>query len=299
MQKWFMMFKNWKFNEQNFRALGAKKYGLLKQIVYLLILGIPILLIIASINLVSFFYPLFVSITIPSFCLLFFIFAVYSIKTKCHKKQNNLWMKAKFFLSLLYLIWISVFCFGLICWFGTAFLNFTMPSKNIRFPFSDLEEIALGYDNNIYCVSGFYNRLQVFNSKGDFIKGWFVNLPAGKYSISVDKEANVFLSMKNNKVYIYDCEGKRLKRDDIKIHSLKQENRIDDNGDNYIIRQPYFYPHIIKRSTNGVESKIIQQPFGMWLITMPIPSLLFVVILFVLERCFAKKIVMNKDIQKE
>ena len=58
-------------------------------------------------------------------------------------------------------------------------LNVKGVSSHIQFPLGKPRYLALDRDGNIYCFSDFYNRLQIYDKTGQFIKGWF--LPSSNF----------------------------------------------------------------------------------------------------------------------
>ena len=182
------------------------------------------------------------------------------------------------------------------CWLEAVLLHVPMPASKCLFPLSSPDKIVIDNKGQIYCVSRFYNRLQVFDPRGQFIRGWFVNLPAGKYSISIDIEGNVCLFAKNNKKgYKYSSNGKQIgemgnpyyAENDHFEQLMKTESSL---GDTYNIQNPFLFPEIIKTSESGRESLLYRQPFGLWLVTMPIPSLVFFWLLVIIEKYMSMQI---------
>lgn len=300
MWKLIYAVKNWHFNEEKFAALGKEKFGLLKQIKSLFFMAIPLLFIIVIVNVTFFLFPLIPAILIPACLLAFCVFLFLAHRASSFEQRDVLWSKAKIFSNLLYVIWGGVFFFGLMCWFGSILLHIPIPTTKCLFPLSVPEKIVTDNKGQIYCISRFYNRLQVFGSRGQFLRGWFINLPAGRYNISIDPEGNVCLFAKNNrKGYKYNSSGKRIGEVGnpyfAEKYQLEQLTKTENSlGYAYDIQNPFFLPGIVKTSDSGQESLLYRQPFGLWLVTMPIPGFVFFMMLLITEKSISKRIKSNR-----
>jgi hypothetical protein len=267
----------------------------------LFVLTIPLLFIVVIVNMAFFLFPLIPGVAIPVSLLVFCVFLFLACKAPSIEQRDVLWSKAKIFSNFLYVIWVSIFLFGLLCWFGSIFLHVSMPSPKCLFPLSVPEQIVVNSKGDIYCVSRFYNRLQVFNSKGEFLRGWFINLPAGKFDISVDTKGDIYLFAKNNrKGYKYSNNGKHLEEISNPYSAgspnLSQFTKTENSfGEVYSIQNQFLFPEIIKTSSSGHKTLLYRQPFGLWLVTMPIPGFILFMILLLLEKPISRRIKSRKS----
>lgn len=212
-------------------------------------------------------------------------------------KRGSIWSKATIFAHALYIIWGSTFIFGLICWFGAIVLHIPMSSSKCIFPLSVPGKIVSDDKGQIYCISRFYNRLQIFDEKGYFLRGWFINLPAGKYNISTNMEGDVCLYAKNNrKGYRYNSFGKKIGEMENVYYSTENQqldkslNKENFHDDVFDIQSPIIFPVIIKNTNSEHKIALYEQPFGLWLVTMPFPSFAFFVLLLFIEKAMSKRI---------
>ena len=87
-----------------------------------------------------------------------------------------------------------------------------MDSKNIEFPLADIDGIDVNQDGNLFVASRFYSRIQVYNPKGDFVRGWFFYAPAGEIHIKINVENQIEVAaLSFDKIDIFDEDGKLLK----------------------------------------------------------------------------------------
>ena len=226
--------------------------------------------------------------------LVFFVFVVNIFKEK-GVKRKILWKSSEKILAIPSAIWISVFAFGLICHPASGWLNITMPSSVIRFPLSYLESIAIDESGNVYCLSGFYNRIQVFDNEGTFLKGWFVDLPGGGRRIRSEKDGEISLFSENNRTkMVYENNGLLLSKSKFESEEFKllyPENsgpRKDALGNSHQIESPFFWIKVTRTSSEGNRDVVVKDPTGLWFVTIFFPfawfALIKVVVFFSMRR---------------
>jgi hypothetical protein len=282
-------------DESKFSSLGKTKYGLLKQLAVVLILCSIIIPLIIVINLASFIVP-WLSVLVIILGIGFFVyFAVKTFKTanKDLEKAQFYWAiseKASFFPGIL---WMSAFLFGCLCWFGSICFNFNIANSWIKFPLSAPEVVLVDNSGDIYCLSKFYNRLQVYDKNGNFLKGWFIDLPAGSFKILEDTDNNIrVVSANNSFISVFDKNGYFLRKSQRPDFDEKfYANEVKDSfGYFYKIRNPFFYPQIIKISNSGEISVVTGQSFGHWMVTMPVPGFVFLMVMIIIQGRLSRRL---------
>lgn len=227
--------------------------------------------------------------------LLAFLLLTLNIFRERGVKRKILWRLSEKTLAIPAAIWISVFVFGLICHPISGWLNVTMPSSAIRFPLSDLQGVTVDEIGNTYCLSRFYNRLQMFDSKGQFIKGWFVDLPGGDYRIRSETEGEVSVFSKNTRTkMVYGVNGLLLSKVKFKsdefnhLYPGKNGPLIDGLGNSYEIESPFFWIKVVRTSNKGDQSIVVKDPIGLWIVAFFFPVAWFalakVTIFFIMRR---------------
>ena len=230
--------------------------------------------------------------------LLFFLVFIINVFRKKGIKRKILWKFSEKILIIPTVIWMSVFVFGIICHPLSVWLDVTMPSSDIRFPLSGLEAVAVDEIGNVYCLSTFYNRLQVFDNKGQFMKGWFVDLPGGDCKIRCETTEEISIFSKNTRVKMkYSIEGillsiAKFEQDDfIQLYPKKHGPLVDGLGNSYAIESPFFWIKVVKTSSEGDRSLAVKDPLGLWLMAIFFPFVWFVlakVLIFTLMRKLLK-----------
>ena len=189
---------------------------------------------------------------------------------------------------LMFAYCLGMFVFAPLCWL-MAYFNFNFFSETIRFPMSEVEWISVNNDGEIYCLSFSYSRIQVFDSDGQFSKGWFVRKPRGSYQVSLTKDGRVVLGNQDGKpLYCYDSYGNRKslpEEGEVVFTPMRTRKTVDENGNTYELRNELLRPYIAKIHKNGSEEQIIKDPLGLWIHTYPIPFFAFIVLTVAVYFC--------------
>jgi len=245
------------------------------------LLGIPFLVFVVLFvicplacvfSLIAFYLPWIPGILIP-LCLTIFLILLFIGYISKGLRRRASWNTA----IKLYLIpacfWGSVFVFAGISAYISTELNLKMLSSKSRFPLSDIRAVAVDGKGLIYCLSRDYNRLQVFNPAGKFLRGWFVNIPMGKYyRLLVDENDNLIVaSKKGGEKTFFNSSGKLLRKDKISDYDqefgLEIPIEVKDKLGNSYKPDPAVQPvRIIKTSSSGEETILIKDPFNLWLL---------------------------------
>jgi hypothetical protein len=92
--------------------------------------------------------------------------------------------------------------------FGVSFDNL----DSFEFPLGDLEGIAVDSEGNIYCGLQFYSRIQVYDAKGNFIYGKFIDSAGGAFRIRINNDDQLEVATaRNDKLYIFERGGTLVK----------------------------------------------------------------------------------------
>jgi hypothetical protein len=195
--------------------------------------------------------------------------------------------------------WVSVFVFSFISLYISTEFDLRMVSSKARFPLSDIRAVAVDSKGLIYCLSRNYNRLQVFDPAGKFLRGWYVNIPMGKYyCLVVDENDNLIVASKDGGEKIFfNSSGKLLRKDKISDYDqefgLEMPTEVKDKlGNSYEPYPPVQSVRIIKTSSSGEKTVLIQDPFNLWLLKAFPGIFLLVVLGFV---CIGLRITIEKE----
>jgi hypothetical protein len=84
--------------------------------------------------------------------------------------------------------------------------------QNIEFPLAHIGDIDVNRDGKLFLVSRFYSRIQVYDQKGDFLRGWFFYAPSGKVQMKINDQNEIEVAAFSlGKIYLFNENGKLLK----------------------------------------------------------------------------------------
>lgn len=84
---------------------------------------------------------------------------------------------------------------------------------NIELPLAGIDGIDVNREGKLFVASKYYNRIQVYNTNGDFIRGWFLNNTGSIYlKIRINDNNKVEVaSLRGSKIDVFDENGKLIK----------------------------------------------------------------------------------------
>jgi hypothetical protein len=156
-------------------------------------------------------------------------------------------------------------------------------SSNIHFPLGKPRYLALDENGNIYCFSDLYNRLQIYDKTGQFIRGWF--LPSNNFLFvdPNDETLNVITSEDSHLVYdMYGNLINTLKEEKgyyrLNYLSYAKKEARDSQTNTYKFESVIFSTKITKISPDGKKTTVISEPLLMWLLRTPFPVFLYIIV---------------------
>jgi len=174
-------------------------------------------------------------------------------------------------------IGFALFLLGAAGWFG-GFSPTSAEDKELAL--GDVGGISIDSKKNIYLALHFYGRVQVYDSKGRFIKGWAINASGGNFRIRNNLNDDLEIATaRNDMYYIYSLEKGLIKS----IHDPKrfdefgiehEKSTRDGDGNTYRIRG-WLFPRIEKISASGIKNKLITVPLKKWVLMGPFPAWFF------------------------
>jgi hypothetical protein len=153
----------------------------------------------------------------------------------------------------------------------------------IELPLGALEGIAVDSDGNIYCGVQFYHRVQVYDPKGNYIRGTFVDSAGGAFRIRINQNDELEVAtVRNDKLYRFGKDG-TLVTELSDVHHYYGE--FGETGETqcydekqkvtYQIRWSPFSTYIEKKNASGKTKVIVKTPFNKWLFQGPYPAWFF------------------------
>lgn len=178
---------------------------------------------------------------------------------------------------------ISLVVVGIFGWSVAIFFNDEKTINeyqlsNVEFPLGELKGIVVDNEGNIYCGLQSYGRIQVYNEKGKFIKGTFIDAQGGDFKIMIDNDENIHIAtIRKGMHYIYKKNLSLATKTSnsqyyFQIGEKNDLQAADKNNNLYQIKYNIIYPTIIKISPSGEENKLISTPLYLWPIMFPLPA---------------------------
>lgn len=185
----------------------------------------------------------------------------------------NLKLKTALFFTALFLLLFGGYSFvrGVYVSADTV-----LPEKTLeKLPLGNLEGAAIDPSGNIYCISSFYSRINVYNQEGSFKYALKIPSNSGFFRVIWANHLLVY-TFRNQMVYIFNSEGSLTFSGSAKNSPVyDNQELVDASGNRYIVNNNILYPHIAKLVPDGKVSIFISNSLGEWLLAGPFPAFLF------------------------
>ncbi len=173
--------------------------------------------------------------------------------------------------------------------FIVAGLNWFAPSliRNTKFiqsstelPLAHLQGIVADQQGNVYIGIQFYERIQLYDTTGNFQKGWFVNTAGGSFRLKMNELNQLEVATaRTNLHYIFDQDGNivALNENSDAYGDFGDTNEYvykSEDGTNYTISLPTVWPQIVKSTSQNPGSAIISVQSKNWVFIGIFPALL-------------------------
>jgi hypothetical protein len=262
---------------------SAKHKGLLAQVAVLFGFVFCVLCPLgAAVGLVAVYLrwvPVFVVPTCAGCSVIFVLLAVLfkPLRGKALRTARNT-------LAVLVCFWIGALIFGILC--GTAGnIMSRLVNSHVELPLGEPKAVAVDTNGLIYCIGGFYKRLQVYDTQGRFLHGWFVpHLAKSSFILKIDSEDRIHMAtFARPKVVsmVFARDGSLLETtNDAGVFSesagVSNLEARDRQNNIYRLQRSLFFPRIVKAGPQGVQKTVVANPLNLWLVKGSFPLFLFV-----------------------
>ncbi len=165
-------------------------------------------------------------------------------------------------------------------------------------PLTSLCSFAMDGRGRIYCGTGLYQRVQVYEADGTYVGGWFVDAASGgSFLLAVSAEGNIQVVTSNGR-YLeeYSPEGEFISRRKLGILEYEEFPRSkkialpDRAGCFLVLDTSVFSPGVKRRCASGEVRWVVRNPLRLWPLSAPFPALAYVFISIVLFRIAGVKL---------
>jgi hypothetical protein len=165
-------------------------------------------------------------------------------------------------------------------------------STRIELPNSERQGLFIDKDGNIFCGSSSYQRIQMYDADGDFIRGFNTHVGKGRgsyFSFTIeDNKLNIRLYRSLvqkagalDRLIIYDLDGTLISTDDYQSppnsKHYVENSRTDAKGNHYSFIGILF-PRVVMISKDDDTSIVIRSPAWLWFFQAPFPAVAFIVL---------------------
>jgi hypothetical protein len=194
---------------------------------------------------------------------------------------------------LRYIGFISYLSGALLVMFG---MHLKIPDS-FEMPLGRLKGISVDTQGNIYCGSQFYERIQVYNPKGQFLYGISIDT-SGLFWIRINSDDYLEVAVAiGKKKYIFNKNGEQIS---LNINTPNYLEGFDTKREHYcydskrdimyrirpILSMPFLGSNVIKKDASGKETVIIGTPISKWLFMGPFPAFFFVILSVIISVIF-------------
>ena len=174
----------------------------------------------------------------------------------------------------------SMFVFAFLIVASSSPLGRLAPS-DFELPLGDLDSIGLDGQGNVYCAALGYNRIQVYDSHGEFLRS--IHVPLKPYYFSIDSQGNLHVWI--GSVYRqYSQTGELVRNAKISAPpeaalegSPAAKEVVDQQGNIYTIDTHLFVSErVLKTDPSGKTEVLVSQPWYLVMAKWPNPSFLYV-----------------------
>jgi len=212
------------------------------------------------------------------------------------QKQKERKKKIFFVVGLIFIL------FGLTGFFSGVFSAFGMLKwipESVEFPLAGIEGIAVNREGSLFVASGPYSRIQVYNAKGEFVRGWFLDdTGGGALKIKINDENEIIVATaRGNHIYIFNENGRLLQsgkydNDTGYWDSFVQKGKhlSDETAGLQYDVEGLVFPRIIQTNPDGKTKKIGRNAFYLFPFQGPFQGWVMAVVgMFLIARAEKKK----------
>lgn len=151
--------------------------------------------------------------------------------------RSSAWRASRNIFQGLPILWGGAFVF-FIAWSFSGFFNLIPAASNVEFPLSNLFAVTIDSKQQVYCAIRMYERIQVYDKDGHFLKSWFSPIPwVGNVKATrliVDENDNIHMISCGEVRYIYDPNGQLVSRETLSLEDYKE---ISQHADRLSVEQ--------------------------------------------------------------
>jgi|GEM_PF-5922369 len=155
-----------------------------------------------------------------------------------------------------------------------TFYIFDLIIQDGEYPVGDVKGIVVDSEDRIYLGLYDYDRIQVYDKNGVYLRSWGFSTRGGVFRIAINEFDNIYVaSVRGSVLYIFDSEGRLLSKTENKgLPFYKKFGKgserwfVDSSGNQFEVEKSFFSTKIIKNSPSGEKSIVVSSSFQQWVL---------------------------------
>jgi hypothetical protein len=176
-----------------------------------------------------------------------------------------------------------LFSLGAIGFLGGAVVALAgsgLPLGSVEFPLGDVQDIAVDRKGDILMALGFYGRIQVYDSRGHFQRGWSAEARGGGFTVFLRGPDTVAsYAVRRGSTLLFDLAGMPL-GESAEYPSVEHRTGARStgapDGSTLSVRRRFLWPTLV-REKDGITSTLVTGPWYWRPVTGPVPTWLLMV----------------------
>jgi hypothetical protein len=196
---------------------------------------------------------------------------------------------------------MGLFCFGFTNITGLTGLV-RAHSTQTEFPLGGLRGIAVDSSGRVYLALDAYQRIQVYDSQGNFVEGRLITAASGTFNIWIDAHDYLHAVIARKHLHqVFDLKGQLLKSTPImssqeEIQLFKTAGGLqgtDAFGNSYLLQKTSWHSKVLKSTPKDETIIFVEDSFPELLLRTPQPNLMLGLTAFIMTIILARVIKKN------
>jgi hypothetical protein len=162
---------------------------------------------------------------------------------------------------------------------GIAGPRFRVPS--LEFPLGDVRDIAIDRDGTIALALGFCGRVQLYDPRGRFLRGWPADARGGSFTVAFRSPGVVAShAVRRGTTVLFDSNGTRIGELTESPDSEEGQGQLSvamPDGSTVRIHHRLLWPTLVREATDGTAS--VLAPGSWWLRPLTGPVTCWIVLI--------------------
>ncbi len=162
---------------------------------------------------------------------------------------------------------------------------YPLVGRSLCFPLSSPHCATIDEHGRVYVALGFYSRIQVYDSNGKFLFGFFTETGGGSFRMHFAPDGYLRVATaRGRQLHIYDEAGHLMSSQERVKGAYEQALTVNHYGGSFVLSNPLLNPEIAYLDASGKVATRIRTPTLFWPLLGPLPCIFTVLALHWLRR---------------